>query len=144
MIYQVFTVVITEQAHLDSIEEYRPYLLPFLEKNEVCFCRWHPDGETLSDAVPDLVGTVSRHENWRMIVVCDEAGFDQKNPFDLAPYRAPVWDPDMEQSLYLEQVRQEKFRCFEEAARQPLTKLMTWLCQSPTVTAGRNGAERDP
>lgn len=140
----MFTVVITEQAHLDSIEEYRPFLLPFLEQSDVAFCRWHMDGETLSDTVPELVGTVARHESWRLIVVCDEAGMDQKNPFDLAPYRKPEWDPDMDQSVYLEQVRQAKFQSFELAAKQPLTRLMTWLCQSPTVTGGRNQAELDP
>lgn len=140
----MFTVVITEQAHLDSIEEYRPFLLPFLEHTDVAFCRWHMNGESLSDAVPDLVSTVARHESWRVVVVCDEAGFDLKNPYDLVPYHKPHWDPDMDQREYLAQVQQEKFRCFEQAAGQPLTRLMTWLCQSPTVTAGLNQAQLDP
>lgn len=141
----MFTVVITEQTHLDSIEEYKPFLLPFFQDSDVTFCHWHMDGETLFDAVPDLVATVSRHSRWRLIVVCGEEGLAQKNPFDLVPYRKPQWPADMDQAEYLSLVRRAKFAAFEQAARKPLTKLMTWLCQSPTVTAGRNQAEElDP
>lgn len=140
----MFTVVITEQAHIDGLEEYQTFLQPFLDRSDVVFCRWHMDAETLTDAVPELINTVSRHERWRLIVVADEAGLEQKNPFDLVPYRKPVWPAGLDQSEYLNRVRQTKFAAFDLAAKQPLTRLMTWLCQSPTVTSGRNQAERDP
>lgn len=141
----MFTVVITEQTHLDSIEEYKPFLLPFFEDSNVVFCPWHMEGETLFEAVPDLAATVSRHNRWRLIVVCGEEGLTRKNPFDLVPYREPECPGDMAQEDYLALVRQAKFAAFEQAAKKPLVKLMTWLCQSPTVTAGRNQAEElDP
>lgn len=141
----MFTVVITEQTHLDGIEEYKPFLLPFFQDSDVTFCQWRPDGETLFDAVPELAATVSRHSRWRLIVVCGEEGLTRKNPFDLVPYAAPQWPDGMEQAEYLQLRRQAKFAAFEQAARNPLTKLMTWLCQSPTITSGRNQAEElDP
>lgn len=137
----MFTVVITEQTHLDSMEEYKPFLLPFFEDSDVTFCPWNMEGETIFDAVPDLAATVSRHNRWRLIVVCGEEGLTQKNPFDLVPYRKPDCPPDMAQEEYLSLVRQAKFAAFEQAAQKPLVKLMTWMCQSPTVTEGRNQAE---
>ena len=141
----MFTVVITEQTHLDGIEEYKPFLLPFFPDSDVTFCQWRPDGETLFDAVPELAATVSRHSRWRLIVVCGEEGLTRKNPFDLVSYAAPQWPDGMEQAVYLKLRRQAKFAAFEQAARNPLTKLMTWLCQSPTITSGRNQAEElDP
>ena len=141
---EVFTVVITEQAHLDSIQEYRSFLKPFLDREHIAFCRWRTDGASLSDAVPELASTVSRHENWRLIVVCNEDGLHLKNPFEVVSYRKPEWPRGMDQQDYLELVRQSKFAAFEQAARQPLTRLMTWLCQSPTVSMERSPAYEDP
>ena len=80
---QVFTVVVTQQEHLDSIQEYKAFLKPFLDNAHIAFCRWQPEGEDLRQAVPELYDTVSRHERWRMILVCDEEGLAQKNPFDI-------------------------------------------------------------
>lgn len=140
----MFTVVVTEQTHLDSIREYKAFLRPFLDSANVEFCRWRPEAERLDEAVPELVQTVSRHDRWRMIVVCDEEGLEQKNPFELVSYSPPEWPEEMEQSEYLQLVQAAKFAAFEQAAKKPLTRLMTWLCQRPTVTEGINNAQADP
>jgi hypothetical protein len=141
---EVFTVVVTEQEHLDSIREYKAFLRPFLENSQVEFCRWRTDGACLGEAVPELVQTVSRHDRWRMIVVCDEEGLERKNPFELVSYTPPEWPRETDQETYLQLVQKAKFAAFEEAAKKPLTRLMTWLCQSPTVTEGINNAQADP
>lgn len=140
----VFTVVITEQLHLDGIAEYKTFLEPFLNCPGIAFCRWLPDGGNLEEAVPDLAATVARHEQWRLIVVCPDDRIDRKNPFDLVPWTPPTADKDWEQEEYLTQLRQAKAAAYAQAVKQPLTRLMTWLCEGPTVTEGLNGAQADP
>jgi hypothetical protein len=49
---EVFTVVISEQVHLDSIKEYGAFLKPFLKNSNIAFCQWNPEGRTLQEAVP--------------------------------------------------------------------------------------------
>ena len=139
----MFTVVIAEKEHMDSIREYQVFLKPFLQENKVEFCEWRPNEATLADSVPRLLETAAGHREWRAIVLCDESGLTQKNPFDLVRYEAPVRDPDRPKEDYLDQVRQAKFRAFEQAVEQPLTRLMTRLCESPLTTVGKNNASAD-
>ena len=135
---QVFTVVVTQQEHLDSIQEYKAFLKPFLDNAHIAFCRWQPEGEDLRQAVPELYDTVSRHERWRMILVCDEEGLAQKNPFDIVHHQDPAREPGMEDAEYMALRRQARFASYEQAAQKPMVRLMTWLCQQPLVTAGEN------
>ena len=153
----MFTVVIAEKEHIEKIREYRTFLQPFIDGKQVAFCPWFPEGETLTASTPHLVDYVDRHEEWRAIVLCGEEGLEQKNPFDIVPYHPPVkgpetaWDTDPERGsdgrealrAYLAQLRQAKFQAYEAAAEQPLTRLMTWLCQGPLVTRGKNNAAED-
>ena len=85
----MFTVVISEQTHLDNIAQYKPFLKPFMEQPGVAFCRWRQNGNNLEEAVPDLFETVARQKSWRAVVVCDEEGIGLQNPFDLVRYQAP-------------------------------------------------------
>lgn len=141
----MFTVVITEQEHLDSIREYQSFLKPFLDNTNIAFCRWRQEGTTLTDAVPGLYETVARHERWRLIVVCDEEGLEKKNPFDLVEYADPAQPEDMEQADYLALRRQARLDAYNRAAKKPLVRLMTWLCQPPLVTSGnQNAQDMDP
>lgn len=140
----MFTVVLTEQLHLDGIAEYKTFLEPFVKGSGVAFCRWRTDGSTLDEAVPELSATVSRHDQWRLIVVCPEDGIDRKNPFDLVPWEPPTADKDWNREEYLQQLQQAKTVAYAQAVKQPLTKLMTWLCEGPTVTEGLNNAQEDP
>lgn len=140
----MFTVVITEQARLDSIQEYKAFLAPFLRDPNVAWCRWNTGGEVLADMVPELAATVSRHQHWRLIAVCPDTGIDRKNPFDLVDW-VPLREKDFpDTDSYLTQLQQAKHKAYAQAARQPLTRLMTWLCQSPMVTSGLNNAQEDP
>ena len=145
----MFTVVIAEKEHIDSIGEYRAFLKPFIDDARVEFCEWRPEEDTLADSVPHLVETVARQREWRAVVLCDECAAERKNPFDRVEYVPPVFvplDSEDEEEVrehrrqYLEQVKQAKFRAFDQAARQPLTRLMTRLCAWPLVTRGKNNA----
>ena len=140
----MFTVVIAEKEHMDSIREYQVFLKPFLRENKVEFCEWRPNEAALADSVPRLLEIAAGHREWRAIVLCDESGLTQKNPFDMVRYEAPKRDPDRSKEDYLDQVRQAKFAAFEQAAKQPLTRLMTRLCESPLTSVGKNNASEDP
>ena len=130
----MFTVVITEQAHLDNIKQYETFLTPFLNNPQIAFCRWEHSGRRLAEAVPELYTTVARHEKWRMVVVCDEEGLEKENPFDIVGYTDPEQPRDMSDDAYLDMRRQARIAAYTEAAKQPLTRLVTWLCQAPLVT----------
>ena len=45
---------------------------------------------------------------------------------------------------YLGKLRKAKFAAFEKAKEKPLTRLMTFLCEEPMVSQGRNHANEDP
>lgn len=145
----MFTVVIAEQEHIDNIKKCRVFLQPFIDETRLSLCPWFPEETTLADSVPKLAQCVAGHQEWRAVVVCDEQGLDHKNPFDIVPFQMPPYDPgrpeeDAPQHTYLDRLRQAKFQAFEQAARQPLTRLMTHLCESPLVTRGKNNASDDP
>ena len=56
----MFTVVILEQEHLESIRQYRDFLAPFLKNEQIALCRWRPEGQTLLETVPELHDCVAR------------------------------------------------------------------------------------
>ena len=151
----MFTVVIAEKKHIDSIKEYNVFLQPLMAEGNIAYCEWRPEEPTLADAVPQLTDIVARRRDWRVIVLCDEQGLNRKNPFNIVEYEAPVFTPIAEfqneadivehRRQYLEEVRVRKFRAFEQAAQEPLTRLMTHLCAAPLVMPGKNrAAEEDP
>ena len=141
----MFTVVITEQAHLDSIKQYETFLTPFLNNPQIAFCRWEHSGRRLTEAVPELYTTVARHEKWRMVVLCDEEGLENENPFDIVGYTDPEKPRDMDDDAYLDMRREARIAAYTQAAQKPLTRLVTWLCQAPMVTEGmHNARDLDP
>lgn len=140
----MFTVVIAEQEHISGIAEYEMFLKPFLDKANVAFCPWNTQGATLDEAVPDLERAVARHEPWRAVILCPEQGLYQRNPFQTVTYTAPERQDSETPEAYFDRLWEQKRLAFEEAARQPLTKLVTYLCEGPMVAGGKNNAGIDP
>lgn len=130
----MFTVVILEQEHLENIRQYRNFLAPFLDNDQIVFCRWRPEGQTLLETVPELCDQVARQEHWRAVVVCDEAGLEKQDPFDRVEHCDPPCPAEMSREEYLPLRRQARIASYEKAAREPLARLMTWLCQSPMIS----------
>ncbi len=120
------------------------FLRPFLDRSDLAFCRWDPEAERLEDAVPELIKAVARHEHWRAIVVCDERGLKQRNPFEVVRYEKPLQGREEEPQAYFQRVWEKKKEAYDTAIQQPLTRLMTHLCQTPLVSQGKNGADADP
>ena len=139
----MFTVVISEQEHIDSLRQFDIFLKPFIDNERIVFCRWHPEGQTFVEMVPDLSAIVGRRTEWRTVVLCDEGGLDQRNPFDRVRFKAPERLEGEEEKDYLMRLRQAKFRAYDEAARLPLPRLMTFLCQLPIISTGRDDAGED-
>lgn len=145
---ELFTVVIAEKTHIDSIQEYKVFLKPFIDDARVVFCEWRPEEKTLADSVPHLVEAVARQKDWRAVVLCDEVGMEKKNPFDRVEFTPPHYQPlteteDIELLLkhrqdYLDKLKEAKFHAFEQACKQPLTRLMTYLCEGPLLTRNKN------
>ena len=89
----MFTVVVAEKEHIDSIREYEVFLKPFIDDAHVEFCEWRPEEDTLADSVPHLVETVARERDWRAVVLCDTVGMERKNPFNRVEFTPPVFIP---------------------------------------------------
>ena len=138
----MFTVIVAEQELLDTITEFEPYLKPLLNCPDMTLCRWDPEGKELLDAVPDLERTVARQTQWRLIVVCDESGLRRKNPFLAVPFETPEQGRDEPLEEYLPRLKAAKFAAFDEAAKQPLTRLMTWMCEDPLISGSRMHPEQ--
>lgn len=131
----MFTVIIAEKKHIDAIREYDFFLKPFLRTDQVVFCQWNTDARTLEEAVPELVSTVDRRSEWRLVVLCDDAGIGQKNPFDRVHFAPPQRGQEDEDAYLLRRFR-AKTSAYEKAAKLPLTFLMTHLCQAPLISGG--------
>lgn len=142
----MFTVVIAEQKHINSIEKYKLFLKPFADQQHMKIIRWNREGQTFWDCVPELEATIVHHKEWRAVVVCGQDALSQKNPFDFVECKLPP-KPEYEgkdgadyENLreYYRTVREIKFKAYEEAVKHPLTRLMTYLCEQPLATGGLN------
>lgn len=139
----MYTVVIAEQKHLDSIREHDLFLQPFLEDNKATFCAWNTEGETLAESVPDLREAVKRGDRWRAIIVADESCRTQKNPFDCVRHKDPVREEGEEEEAYRERRLKARLESYEAAAKQPLSRLCAYLCTYPSVSAEGEGLLND-
>lgn len=144
----MFTVIIAEKEYLQKIEEYKLFLKPFLSSPDLVMCEWDTDKKGISEMVPALAKKVGRRKDWRAIIICDEKGIEQQNPFDLVDYQierynGPIHaqvgdgnesDISPEYRDYLEREHQKKLQAYEQAAQNPLTRLVTFFCDAPSVT----------
>ena len=127
----MFTVVIAEQTHISAIAEYRMFLRPFLDESQVAFCSWNTQGNTLDEILPELGRTVAQKASWRALVLLGQEGYPSRNPFDRIDYVHPAQGKHESDGEYAQRLWEARSVAFEEAARQPLTKLMTFLNQLP-------------
>lgn len=79
----MFTVIIAQEEYVEKVQQYELFLRPFLESEDVKFCKWNTEGQRLSEMVPDLAGIVGRRKEWRAVILSDEEGLNKQNPFDL-------------------------------------------------------------
>lgn len=139
----MFTVVISEQEHIDNLRQFDIFLKPFTDNDQIVFCLWHPDGQTLTEMVPDLSAIVGRRTDWRTVVLCDEGGLELRNPFERVCFEAPERGKDESDREYMLRLREAKFRAYDKAVQMPLTRLMTFLCQMPIISSGDEEEEQD-
>ncbi|MCD8364651.1 MAG: hypothetical protein LUC83_02330 [Clostridiales bacterium] len=140
----MYTVIIAEQEHIDNIREYRLFLEPFMKKTQFAFCPWKPEeADSLKKSVPDLEREVAQREEWRAVILCDERGLKKKNPFNIVEYHAPEWDEDggeRMEDFYARRLSARK-ASYELAAKEPLVRLVTRLCEDPVVRKRGDGDE---
>lgn len=145
----MFTVLIAEKEHIDAIrKENKLFFEPFLKSKELAFCYWNPAGRTLSESVPELLDTVGRTNRWRAIIINNgsEETLKARNPFDVidnslfTELTPPPQQPDENESgldwiakweAYYSDLTKAKDETYNNALKQPLQKLATWLCFRP-------------
>lgn len=79
----MFTVIIAQEDYVQKVQQYELFLRPFLESEDVKFCKWNTEGQRLAEMTPELAGIVGRRKEWRAVIICDEEGLTKQNPFDL-------------------------------------------------------------
>lgn len=146
----MFTVLIAEKEHIEAIrEKNRLFFEPFLDNQELALCQWNPEGQNLYDSVPGLLDAVGCRKQWRAVVIQKDSDefLRMHNPFDVvdnsavAALHEPAAQPqsdetmdawDAEWKTYHEALTEQKHIQYENALKQPLQKLSTWLCFTPT------------
>lgn len=157
----MFTVLIAEKPYIDAIRlENKLFFEPFLEKKELAFCYWNPQGQNLMDSVPDLIDTVGRNKDWKAIIIhsCTDEQAKQKNPFDIVdcselkeltpPSQNPAtgqdWDSWEESwQLYYDLLTSKKEEIYKRALQLPVQKLATWLSFRPSDYVLNDVGEKD-
>lgn len=130
----MFTVIIAEQSVIDLYEEFKPFLGQLFRPSGMAFCRWNREGKNLEEMLPDLNDKLRYTEEWRAVIVHPD-GINQKNPFDMVHYQE-IAVPDSgtaDTEPWLSR-RRERFRCYEEAEKNPLTRLLNGLYSNEAET----------
>lgn len=130
----LYTVIIASKNVIESVEKYRLFLAPLLQSDKVVFCEWNRYAETFDEMLPDLYDKIVNHAKWRAVII-DEGNELKKNPFDYTGYKdeeIPCRPIDWEGFL---RRRKARFANYEEAAKNPLTRLTNGLSRitPPTV-----------
>lgn len=127
----MYTLIICSEAVInDCNKTYDAFISPLADKQHWDFCRWNPEGVTLQEACPQLEHLISRHKEWRAIIINDASVSDyehisKKNPFDIS---GSVADPvKFESAAEIEEYRKSKETAHRKALDNPLMKLATWL-----------------
>ncbi len=135
----MYTVVIAEKKHFDCIKEYELFLQPFLDHLDAAFCAWDPNGQTLTECVPELRTALRRGDRWRALIVTDDGGQRQKNPFDRVRHQDPVWDDSLPDETNRKNRREARMASYEKAIANPLSRLTACRCDFPLVTERPDG-----
>ena len=135
----MYTVVIAEKKHFDCIKEYELFLQPFLDQLDAAFCVWDPSGQTLTECVPELRAALRRGDKWRALIVTDDGGQRQKNPFDRVRHQEPAWDDSLPDETNRKNRRAARMASYEKATKNPLSRLTACLCDYPLVTDRPDG-----
>lgn len=129
----MFTVIIAEQKTLELFDERKPFLQPLLSE-DIAFCSWNPEGESVDEMLLGIYEITKYHKQWRALVVYPD-GLEQINPFDFTKFACPSVKGSAEKAEYWEQLekkRQTVLDCFDLAVTNPLTKLTCALCKPAT------------
>ncbi len=150
----MFTAIIAQKEYIDKVSEYKLFLKPFLDKKDIAFCEWNTNGERFSEMLPSLPEIVGRRKDWRAVIICDESGLESKNPFDLVkslpePFAGSIIGEIDEGNFaeyesYRTNEHNKKLIAYEEASKNPLTRIATFFCDGPTVTMPESGLLDDP
>ncbi len=65
----MFTVIFVNQRAEQQRKNYQFLFQPFIDADEMCFCPWLPDGESIESAVPGLDRILKGKKEWRAIVL---------------------------------------------------------------------------
>lgn len=130
----MYTLIIcSEDVIKNCTETYKAFIRPLEDTQCWDFCRWDNNGENLAQACPELEHLISRHREWRAVIINDlsVSSFDnisKINPFDIA---GSVKDPEYFQSIEeISEYRNAKEIAFKTAIENPLMKLTSWLLGS--------------
>lgn len=125
----MYTVIIAEKSTLDLFERFNMYLAPLLNE-DIAFCEWNRAGKSFDEMLPDIYDKVSKHREWRAIIV-NQSDIEKQNPFDWTEYKPNSENEGVDAWETLYNQLQGKLSCYEKAIKNPLTQITTSLCGAP-------------
>lgn len=126
----MFTVIIAEKGILEMSQKFNMFLAPLLD-NDIAFCEWNRDGESLDEMLPTLYDLIALKDKWRAIIV-NQDGLNKINPFDFTEYSDSYRVKNKVDWGKLQERRAERFVSYEKAISNPLVRLTAAL-NEPSV-----------
>ena len=134
----MFTVIFAEKETIKLFEETKMFFGPLYRSEQIAFCQWNKDGETLEAMAPGIYDIIEYHEEWRALVLYSD-GFEKLNPFDYTEYCEPYYAKGDGSWNYLKDRREKRIAAYEKAVSNPLVKLTTALCGLPGFKSAVSG-----
>lgn len=131
----IFTVIICGKQIIDDcFHKYSIYFEPFLKNNEIAFCEWNAEADSLETAVPQLSELIASKREWRAVVVGDNSIFeksllDSRNPFDYVGTEKKNYEFSTFDQVMAYRAKEQAL--LTKALCNPLARLSIWLCGSP-------------
>lgn len=131
----VFTLIICTKNRIKDIKEtYRSYFSALFDFTKFDFCEWNPEGQTVSEALPDLKKIISGKKQWRVIAVLDDDVWGSEqinnfNPFDFV--KSQKFTQSFETAEEIINHRKYIDESTFKALSNPLTRLGIWLFGAP-------------
>ena len=126
----MFTLLIAEKGVFESIDKYKLFLKPLLDRDNIALCEWNRGGETIGAMIPEARGLISKQKEWRAVIINPDGRY-QKNPFDHTGYLEHKSDAQQTDWDELARRKTARFECYERAINNPLVRLAAALCGAP-------------
>lgn len=126
----MFTVVFADKENIKLFEETKMFFGPLYDSEQLSFCEWDADADSIDTMVPDLYTITEHYDEWRAIVFCDY-DIEKPNPFDYTEYSESFYASQTKDWDFFKNRRKARLASYEKSVSNPIVKLTTALTEAP-------------